>query len=218
MSTIFSKLWPGLALAIILALAVLLAFKSCQKPVPGPDASQQVMAAVKAGYDSARRVDSPQLVALTRQKDSVSMVLDSVLSDLDHARADLQDRAAALSQTLASGDDARVLHDTIRIVQNCDSLRAEVKSGVPAVQGYMLLTDSAIATTVARAIIQDSIISKLSRDVAAGRAAITAQQLQYEIVHKDDASKTAQLRVYRPVAIGGVGILAAIIVLKFILH
>lgn len=175
------------------------------------------MISIRAGYDSARRLDSPRLAALARQRDSVSEVLDSVLSDLDQARADLQDRAASVSLTLASGDRARILHDTIRIVENCDSLRAEVKSGLPAVQGYMLLTDSAIGSAVARAVIQDSMIAMLSRDVAAGRATITAQQLQYEIVHKDDASKTAKLRIYRPMAIGGAAIIVAEIVLKFIL-
>lgn len=218
MTGIFSKLWPGVAACLILVLACLLVYQHCHKSAPGPDASQQVMAAVKIGYDSCRRLDSPTIAAEMRRGDSLSGVVTRVTADLKRTRADLEDRATAISRTLASGDDARVLHDTIRIVQNCDSLRAEVKSGVPAVQGYMLLTDSAIATIVVRTIIQDSIISKLSRDVAAGRAAITAQQLQYEIVHKDDASKTAQLRIYRPVAIGGVGILAAIIVLKFILH
>lgn len=217
MSAILSKLWPGLALAIIALFAFLLLKQGCAQPVVA-DSTNQVMVAAKAGYDSAKRVDSPVIAVLTQKKDSLTDVVDSLSARLIITQYNLDELGDKITGTLEAGDLARVEHDTVEIVKNCDSLEVEVKADLPIIQGYTQLTDSLIRASVAQASVQDSIVAKLkSLNLVAGNT-ITAQQLQYAIINKDDMSKTAQLKIYRPVAIGGAALLAAIIVLKFIAH
>lgn len=208
---------PFFVTAVLAGTIVFLLMKGCQKSSSVPDASQQIMAGAKAGYDSARRVDSPALAILARQKDSVANVNDVLSQEIVDMQSGLQQRAGDIAATLSAGDHARVIHDTVKIVQNCDSLGAEVKSGIPAIQAFAVLTDSMVHASEARASIQDSIIARLQRDNAVAQATIGAQERQYDLVHKDDVSKTAQLKIYRPVAIGGVGILVAAIVIKFLI-
>jgi hypothetical protein len=219
MSTIFSKIWPGFALAIILLLGWLLLEKSCNKAVTtAPDASQQVMAALKAGYDSAARADSPVIEALSYRSDSLQDVIDNLTARQTIMQYTLDVMGDTVKMTLAALDQARAKHDTVPMVVNCDSLEAQVKRGIPEINGYTQLTDSIIQAAVAEATVQDSVIAKLNQLNNMASSTITAQQLQYDIIHKDDVSKTAQLKFYKPAAIGGVGLLAAIIVLKIILH
>jgi hypothetical protein len=208
-------LWPGVAVAIIVVLSFLLIRQCRSKPNP-VDTTKVAMDALKSGYDSAKKQYLPQIAGLIKVKDSLTYQIDTLSASLALAHQDLQTRAGDIAQTLLSGGEARASHDTIRILQNCDSLRSQVIAGIPAVQSFEHISDSTIKIYASRSAIQDSIIGKLQKLNKLGDSTITAQQLQYEIIHKDDVSKTVQLRIYKPVAIGGVALVAAIIVLKFI--
>lgn len=219
MSAIFSKLWPGLALAVILALGCLLLYSKCNKakPAPDPDMVAAVASARQAGYDSAQRLDTPQIMQDRVKIDSLTDLTNDLLEDKLLLQFQLDTLGDRIGNTLVATDEARIKHDTVLIVQNCDSLEAQVKEGIPMVTGYTTLTDSIVKTYVARAVVQDSIIAKLIRDNALGASTITAQQLAYQIVNKDDNAKTAQLRIYKPVAKGGAAIIVGYIVLKILL-
>lgn len=216
MTGIFSKLWPGFALAIILLLGVLLLEKSCNKPTV-VDTSATKMTQVKQGYDSAAAEYIAQVNALKDQRDSLTDVVDSLLARDLMMQYALDMMGDTVKNTLAALDRAKVLHDTIPILINCDSLEQEVKRGLPAVKGFEEISDSVIKAATSQAIVQDSMIAKLARLNSVASETITAQQLQYQILHKDDQSKTAQLKIYKPVALGGVALAAVIIALKFIL-
>lgn len=214
MSTIFSKLWPGISLAIIAVLAFLL-FRSCKtKPLPAADKS----AALVASYDSTRRLDSTVIVDLTLQKDSLVDVADSLMARQTVMQFTLDTMGEHITGTMASLDVATIKHDTLKIILNCDSLEAQVKRGIPAVEGYTMLSDSLVKALVVSGTIQDSIIDKLTKDNKLASNVITAQQLDYSILNTDDKKKTAQLKIFKPVAIGGVAIVAGIILLKIIAH
>ncbi len=217
MSTIFSKLWPGFALAALLALGCMLLYSECNKPKPGPDPGQSVMASLKAGYDSAQRVDTPQIIALKAEKDSLYDLTNELRAGQLIMQYTIDTLGDKIGNTLVATDAARVKHDTITLLQNCDSLEAEVKQGIPMVTGYTKLTDSLVKAYVAETVVQDSIIAKLTRDNGIAGATITAQQLQYQIINKDDVTKTAELKIYRPVAIGGAAIIVGYVVLKILL-
>lgn len=217
MSTILSKLWPGLALAIIALLAFLLLKGGCNKPVIADQTAAQ-MASIKSGYDSAVKLYQPQIDSLAVQKDSLTDIVDDLRSQQYIMQYQLDLKGDSIQSTLATLDQVKVSRDTVRILANCDSLESEIRRGIPSVQAYAQLTDSIINASMAKGVIQDSMIAKLTRINKLGDSTITAQQLQFDLIHKDDMSKTTQLKVYRPVAIGGVALAAIIIVLKFILH
>ena len=195
-------------------MGCLLLYEKCNKGTPLPDIAQVKMNAAQAAYDSAKRQDTPIIARLNLKSDSLSKGWAADKQRLAAANQNLQARAVDLRNTLSALDQARVDHDTSGRLLHSDTLEAEVKAGIPAIEGYTHLTDSMINSCEAQVAIKDSIIYFKDKLLHAADTAMTAQRLAFDIIHRDDVSKTAQLKFYRPAAIGGAGILAAIIVLK----
>jgi hypothetical protein len=209
-----AKIWPGFSVAIILVLAFLLLRECKVKPAPEPDKDRLLA----RGYDSAKRTDSPVIVRLTRLGDSLQSVSSALQAQLAIAKQDLQQRGRQLTTTLAALDQSKAAGDTAARLRHGDTLEAEVKAGIPAVEGYSHLSDSLIHNCIAENMVKDSVIGLLSRRLYLADTTITAQQLAYKIVHKDDDKKTAQLRFYKPVAVGGVVVIALTVLFKIIAH
>lgn len=207
---IISKIWPGLSLAII-ALLVFLLLRGCNQSIPAASNA-------KAAYDSAKRQDSPIIAGLMRTADTLRQKIDTLTATLVLSHEDLQIRKGNISSTLINGSLARHTHDTAWIIQNCDSLRAQIISDIPAVEHYAALTDSLIAEYSAKSWVQDSIIKKQQHLLKVADTTIAAQQFAYDFLKKDDQHKTAQLRIYKPVAVISGGVILAIIVLKSLIH
>lgn len=212
-----AKLWPGLSLAII-ALLLFLWLKSGCKSSPTVDATQTAMTAIKAGYDSAKAQDTPIIHRLNVKSDSIGQVLAAERKLRQTTETNLQARAADLRHTLAALDQARQNQDTAGRIRQGDSLEKQIVSGIPAVEGFTHLTDSMINSCEAEVAIKDSIIFFKDKLLKAADTTITSQQLQYAIIHKDDAKKTAQLKFYRPAAIGGISVVAIAILIKLASH
>lgn len=210
-----SRLWPGLSLAII-ALLLFVWLKSGCKSSPVVDAAQSKMTAIKAGYDSAKAQDTPVIHRLNIKSDSIAQVLVAERKLRQATETSLQARAADLRRTLAALDQAREIHDTAGRIRQGDSLEAQVVSGIPAVEGFTHLTDSMINSCEAQVAVKDSIIFFQDKLIKKGDTAITAQRLQFDIVHSDDVSKTKQLSFYKPAAKISMAIIAAAILIKFI--
>lgn len=210
-----AKLWPGISLAIIVLLLFLWLKSGC-KSSPVVDAAQKAMTAIKAGYDSAKAQDTPVIHRLNIKSDSIGQVLASERKLRQATEANLQARATDLRRTLAALDQAREIHDTNSRIRQGDSLEAQVISGIPAVEGFTHLTDSMINSCEAKVAVKDSIIFFQDKLIKKGDTTMTAQRLQFDIVHSDDLSKTKQLSFYKPVAKISMGIIAAVIVIKTI--
>lgn len=210
-----AKLWPGLSLAII-ALLLFLWLKSGCKSSPTVDVTQTAMIAIKAGYDSAKAQDTPVIHRLNIKSDSLSQVLAAERKLRQATETNLQARAADLRQTLAALDQARAAHDTVDRIRQGDSLENQVVSGIPAVEGFTHLTDSMINSCEAQVAIKDSIIFFQDKLIKKSDTAITAQQLQFDIIHSDDMSKTKQLNFYKPAAKISMAVIAAAILIHFI--
>lgn len=216
MKDIIAKVWPGLSLAVIIVLAVLLLRGGCnKKPVVDSAAIEQ---AAKHGWDSAQAVDSPAIVSLTKKADSLNARIDTLTGDLVNAHSDLQKRGGEITQTLAAYDKAKAKGDTADFLARGDTLAREVKAGIPAVEGFAHLSDSLIAAQVALVSVKDSIIRNQARQIKLAKKTITAQDLAYQVIHKDDLHKTAQVKFYKPVAIVSTAVVSAIVLLKFIAH
>lgn len=213
MSTILSKLWPGLSLAIIALLSCLLIRDCRTKPVP-----IDTGALVTAGYDSAQRVDTPQIVAWKARGDSLEDLVDSMHIRQIVMQFTLDTMGDNITHTMVGLDQAKIQHDTVQVTTDCDVLEALVKKGIPAVEGYTHLSDTIVNNLMAENSIQDSIIAKLTILNKMAGNTITAQQLDYSILNLDDKTKTAQLKIYKPVALGGMAAVVAFLVLKFIVH
>lgn len=207
------KLWPGLSLAII-ALLLFLWLKSGCKSSPAVDATQMAMMAIKAGYDSAKTQDTPVIHRLNIKSDSIGHLLVAERKLRQTTEANLQVRAADLRYTLAALDQARENQDTAGRIRQGDSLEKQIVSGIPAVEGFTHLTDSMINSCESEVAIKDSIIFFKNKLLKDADTAMTAQRLQFNIIHSDDLSKTKQLNFYKPAAKISIGVIIATIVIK----
>ena len=210
-----SKLWPGLSVALIALLLVLWLRAGCNKPSQ-PDTTQIAMQAIKAGYDSAKLQDTPVIHRLNIRADSLQAQLQAERQRRQAVEGNLKTRAVDLRRTLAALDQARADHDTAGRIRQSDTLEAQVVAGIPAVEGYTHLTDSMINACETQVAVKDSIIFFTNKLLKAADTAITAQRLQFDIVHSDDLSKTKQLSFYKPAAKISIGIILAAILVKFI--
>lgn len=211
------KLWPGLVVAGIVIGVIFWLRSGCNKP-DVPDASQKIEAAAKAAYDSARAIDTPIIAHWKAQGDSMAKAYDTLKRKYTAASHSLQARADDLRRTIADLDAARGAHDTAGQLQRGDTLEAEVETGIPAVEGFTHLTDSMINACEAQVSIKDSIIFAQGSLAKVANSTITTQQMQYDLIHKDDVKKTNQLKFYKPVAIGGIGLLVLVLTTKLLIH
>jgi len=209
----------GLAIGAAIVVALVL-MRGCSKTTPlqqSKTAVDSIESIKRHVYDSAQRVDSPIIAFQRVEIDSFLDVTNSLHATqliMKYAMDSLKDH---IGNTLAALDEARGRHDTVKIGRNCDSLEAQVKQGIPMVTGYNTLTDSIIQAHVAIEVIQDSTIAMLTRDNIAAHGVITAQDLRYQVISADDKTKTMQLKIYKPVAIGGVVVFIVITTLKILL-
>lgn len=211
-----SRLWPGLAVAAIL-IGAFFWLKGCGGS-PDVDSSQKIENALKSGWDSAKQADLPVIARLTSHDDSIARELAQEKSRRITAEADLKMQKSNALQTVSRLDSARAARDTAGQLYQGIELENQVKAGIPAIEAYAHLTDSMINDCTDRVAIKDSIIFFQGKMLKKADTTITAQQLQYDIVHKAYDRKDRQVKFYRPVAIGGVVAMAIIIALKLTSH
>lgn len=207
-----------MSVAVILLLGCLLLYQKCNKPDPMPDIAQIKMNAAQVAYDSAKRQDTPVIARLNLKSDSLSKGWAADKQRLAAANQNLQARAVDLRNTLSDLDQARASHDTAGRLLHSDTLEAEVKSGIPAIEGYTHLTDSMINSCEAQVAVKDSIIYFKDKLLHSADTAMTAQRLAFDIVHKDDASKTRQLNFYKPATAVGGGLAALLALILIFSH
>lgn len=211
-----ARLWPGLAVAIIL-LGAFFWLRGCGNS-PDVDSSQKIENALQSGWDSAKRADLPIISRLKIHDDSLGHQLDQEKSRRLAAEQNLKTRKSNALQTVSRLDSARAARDTAAQLHQGIELENQVKAGIPAIEAYDHLTDSMINDFTDRMAIKDSIIFFQGKMLKKADTTITAQQVQYEIIHRAYDRKTMQLKFYKPVAIGGVATAAILIALKLISH
>ena len=211
-----SRLWPGLAVAAIL-IGAFFWLKGCSGS-PDVDSSKKIENALKSGWDSAKRADLLVIAWLNMRDDSIARELNQEKSRRMAAETNLKIRKSNALQTVSRLDSARAARDTAGQLHQGIELENQVKAGIPVIEAYAHLTDSMINDCSDRVAIKDSIIFFQGRMLKKADTTITAQQLQYDIVHKAYDRKDRQLKFYRPITIGGIALAAILVTLKLISH
>lgn len=153
MST-FSKVWPGLSLAVIALLAFLL-IRGCYNP-PSHGGDKKTVDSSEVAYLAYKLSAEARIKQL--QADSIvkDRRIDTLVAERMDDETDLDNRGKIIGNTLNNYHNAVVIHDTPRIFNACDSLATEVEAGKIAVHGYRVLTDSLVAAYVDQGKIKDS--------------------------------------------------------------
>jgi len=202
-----------ITVAILLLAGGISVWKGC-RPGPSHDAEDKHLdsAAVKLTHQQ----DSLVTVIIRLRKDSAGLQqrFDSTRRYDSVVREDLMARAQVVRNTLTGGDLAASRRDTAAILINWDSLRAEVKAGLPIVILHDSLSQEQISTCLEQGRVKDSIVESWHTLFVLTDTAYRQSRTAYKGLLKDYDHQQFQLKIWKPVAIGG----AAYIALSIIIH
>jgi hypothetical protein len=174
----------SIALFLCAAVGVLafLQFNTCRK---APSYAAEVIR-----QDSMMRHIADSVKLLQAREDSFVIlrkdrIIDSLVPLVNMAKNAVNTKGHQIAGTIAAGQSARVLHDTVKILASCDSLVAEVQAGVNLVSGYEYLTDSLIDVLQQQRRIQDSILSLRAATIRLLQAGLDSSDVRYQHLYTD---------------------------------
>ncbi len=132
--------------------------------------------------DSVRLLQAKADSFIILRKDRV---IDSLVPLINMARTAVNAKGHQIAGTIAAGEQARILHDTVQILSNCDSLVKEVQSGAQLVGGYEYLTDSLIRAQRIQSRIQDSIIALRGAAIRLLQVGLDSSNARYQNLYHD---------------------------------
>jgi len=146
--------WLLIAVAVFL---LFMAFRSCNN-LPSHKPEKKSSDSAAAAYADSVAIQRRKIVDLEYRNSDLQKSLDSANQLLNIVRKDAAARVIAVRQNLTNGDEAIVKHDTLWRLQNCDSLRAQVKSGLSVVIAQDSLSQQVIADCMRQGAVKDSTI------------------------------------------------------------
>lgn len=177
------KLTPIIiALCLIVGVLAFLQFKGCRAGPSHLAESQRQDSMMRRVADSVRllQIKADSLILLRKDR-----VIDSLIPLVNMARNAVNAKGRQIAGTIAQGQEARVLKDTMKILSNCDSLVAEVQTGTRLVGGYEYLTDSLIRTQKAQSRIQDSVVSIRVATIHMLQGSLDSSNARYQSLYQD---------------------------------
>lgn len=144
---------------VILAAAAFLCwvlFRGCNA-LPSHQDGKNTVDSVNTAYAREKAVQFARIDSLTHDDLIKTRQVDSLTTAIRLTEQQLSAKGAAISGTIANGQRYRVLHDTVKIIANCDSLASQVEAGIISVGGYERLMDSLISAGQEQARTKDSL-------------------------------------------------------------
>jgi hypothetical protein len=204
-----------IAVGLVVGIGGVLFFKGCRSG-PSPETISATIRADSAQHvlDSTKAVDLPQIALLRADTARKARHIDSLQHDRDSLGKDLAIRGRQVQQLLDEGDAADSSNDCAAIRVNWDSLRAEVKAGLPIVMANDKISNEEITAFIAQGRVKDSLAMYWERLFHSADTANTLQKMAFTSLQKDFNKQQFAMKVWKPVAIGGMGL----VVLDIIIH
>lgn len=171
-----------IGLCVVIGVLAFLQFRSCQAGPSHVAESQSQDSMMHHVTDSVRLLQAKADSFIILKKDRV---IDSLIPLVNMARSAVNAKGHQIAGTIAAGQEARVLHDTVKILSNCDSLVEEVQSGAQLVGGYEYLTDSLIRALKRQRRIQDSISGLHLLAIRLLQRGLDSSNARYQNLYKD---------------------------------
>lgn len=156
-----------------------------------------------------------KIVDLSFEKDSLQIRLDTTLPRLDSFRRLLAIGIPKVEKTLATGQDARNRGDLPALALSWDSLRPLIIGALPLVTGADSLSQQVIADCIAQGRVKDSLANSWRYLYLRTDTLYNAEHKDNQVLRVDNAGLKKQLKIYKPVAIGG-AVLIGVLVLAAI--
>lgn len=185
---------PYLVVAVLAAAVTILAMRGCSNITSPPPGRTAVDSAVKAdaAYAKAQNETISRLRADSSDK---ADIIEQDESQINWYQVQLSTDAGAIDGTLQSYDNAKVVHDTVKIVQSCDTLAREVVAAKSAVKDYMDANDSLVSAFIQQGEIKDSISRTWQDAFLHADSSRSFLQAKYDTLYNDDVKKTRKLKI-----------------------
>jgi|GEM_PF-3272551 len=196
----------GIVGAVVLFV---IAFRGCNN-LPGHKDDKKMMDSLATAYSAEREAKLAAIDQLTTKEKQWQNRFDSLSELSQNLRADLSDRGKAVRKTLSSGDAAAIRRDTAAILVNWDSLRAEVKAGLPIVVANDSITMEMVNACVQEGLIKDTLITHWQGLFYKADTAYALQRAKYASLYSDYTKANFRLKFNKTLSRGlAIALLAA---------
>lgn len=196
-------------LMIVAVVLLIIAFRSC-KTLPshqGDKASSDSLARV---YASEKEASLAVIARLTVREKEWQTRFDSLSEQAQALKIDLTAKEKEVRKTLASGDVIAILRDTAAILVNWDSLREEVKAGLPVVIAKDSISEAMVNACVQQGIIKDTLITHWAMLFHKADTAYALQRAKYASLYSDYTKANFRLKFNKTISRGlAIALLAA---------
>jgi hypothetical protein len=198
-----------------LAGGILLYAKVCRS---GP--SPETIVATRKADSALHALDSTQaavfpIIALLRQDTAhKARIIDSLKQEKASLEKEQSDKGSAIFQTLDQGDSAVAQADTAAIIDNWIKLSGAVRDIAPVIRSKDSVTQAVIDQCFELGKVKDSIAAHWEGLYYVADTTARLQKQANVLLKRDFDRQQFQVKIWKPVAIGGV----SIVVLDFIIH
>jgi hypothetical protein len=192
------RYWLLLIVAVIL---LIITFRGC-KTLPShrdDKASSDSLARAYAGEKEANLAAVAQLAIKEKQWQTR---FDSLSDQAQALKKDLSVRAQIVYHTLSHGDAIAIRRDTAAILVNWDSLRAEVKAGLPVVITKDSISEALVNACVQRGMIKDTLIIHWQGLFYKADTAYALQRAKYASLYADYTKANFRLKFNKTLSRG----------------
>lgn len=205
-ATIPLKSWLLIAAAVFL---LAMAFRSCNN-LPSHKDEGKSMDSLQKAYSTEKAVDLRKITDLTFQKDSIQDRFDSLDARYKAVQQDASARVDAVQQNLSNGDQAIAKRDTLWRLRNCDSLRAQVTTGLLVIAAKDSLCQAMISACIAEGSVKDSISQTYLSLWKKADTAYSRQRQAYVGLYMDYTKANSRLKFNKTLSRGlAIALLAA---------
>lgn len=196
-------------LIIVAVVLLVIAFRSC-KTLPshqGDKASSDSLARV---YAMEKEANLAVIAQLTVREKQWQTRFDSLSEQARYLKVDLTAKEKEVRKTLSNGDAIDITRDTAAILVNWDSLRAEVKAGLPVVIAKDSISTEMVNACVQQGIIKDTLIAHWADLFHKADTAYALQRAKYASLYSDYTKANFRLKFNKTISRGlAIALLAA---------
>lgn len=190
---------------IVAAILLFIIFRSC-KPLPSHKDDKKTSDSTAVVYAAEKKASLLEIARLKASEKNWHTRFDS----LARQKVDLRPAAKAVRATLSSGDAAAIRRDTAAILVNWDSLRAEVKAGLPVVIANDSISMEMVNACVQEGMVKDSLIDHWQGLFYKADSAYALQHDKYNTLFSDYTKANRGLKFNKTLSRGlALGLIAA---------
>lgn len=171
-------------IAILLGAAIcFMLMRGCGKVSPVQQSKTAVDSAAMADASYHKNLQS-EIDRLEGDSATAQDVIDNQARQLAWYEAQLTNTGQEIGQTMGRMDTARIRHDTIPFIVDCDTLEGQVKQARVQIHGFRLATDSLIDSYQAQLRIDDSMKRNFRSAFLHADSAGNFYKDQYNVLYK----------------------------------